>query len=80
MFLSHSNLILKGTTVLSPDQTLQLGMALAAIHKRFSPAYGPESGNSGFYGMDIEFKFDGPVEGPATLYIKQARPYPGMSP
>ncbi len=79
VYLSHSNLIPKGMTVLSLEQTLELGMALAAIHKRFSPAYGPESGNTGFYGMDIEFKFDGPPEGPATLYVKQARPYPGMS-
>ena len=53
--------------------------ALAAIHERFSPAYGPGSGNTGFYAMDVEFKFDdeaAPGQA-ATLYVKQARPYPG---
>ncbi|MGK3995495.1 hypothetical protein [Sorangium sp. So ce1024] len=53
--------------------------ARLAIHERFSPAYGPASGNNGWYAMDVEFKFDdeaNPNE-PPTLYIKQARPYPG---
>lgn len=54
-------------------QVYALGQALAAIHSRFSPAYGPGAGNDGWYAMDIEFKFDdqaAPGE-PATLYIKQ---------
>lgn len=78
-YLSHSNLVAVGTTVLSSDQLHQLGVALNAIHERFSPAYGPASGNQGWYAMDVEFKFDNDEapDQPATLYIKQARPYPG---
>jgi hypothetical protein len=78
-YLAHSNLIATGTTVLTPAQIHQLGKALDAIHERFSPAYGPASGNNGWYAMDVEFKFDdydAPSATP-TLYIKQARPYPG---
>jgi hypothetical protein len=65
--------------VLSTTQAHQLGVALDAIHTRFSPAYGPASGNTGFYAMDCEFKFDNDADptAPATLYVKQARPYPG---
>ena len=65
--------------MLSSDQLHQLGVALNAIHERFSPAYGPASGNQGWYAMDVEFKFDDDEapDQPATLYIKQARPYPG---
>ncbi|RJO63501.1 MAG: hypothetical protein C4523_20300 [Myxococcales bacterium] len=78
-YLSRSNLVCEGDTVLGVTQIHQLGLALAAIHERFSPAYGPASGNGGWYAMDVEFKFDDaekPDESP-TLYIKQARPYPG---
>jgi hypothetical protein len=78
-YLSHSSLITSGTTVLSAAQIHQLGVALDAIHKRFSAAYGPAAGNNGWYAMDVEFKFDNdaaPSE-PPTLYVKQARPYPG---
>ena len=59
-----------------------LGVALDAIHARFSPAYGPASGNTGWYAMDIEFKFDDEADPtrPATLYVKQARPYPDPFP
>ena len=55
------------------------GGALDAIHTRFSPAYGPAAGNKGFYAMDIEFKFSNEADPskPASLYVKQARPYPG---
>jgi hypothetical protein len=77
IFLSHSSLIPAGATVLNREQTYQLGMALDAIHKRFSPAYGPEAGNKGWYAMDIEFKFDSEADGKSELYVKQARPYPG---
>lgn len=76
-YLARSNLIVPGTTVLTALQVRQLGVALDAIRSRFSPAYGPASGNNGWYAMDIEFKFDdqaAPGE-PATLYVKQARPY-----
>ncbi|MGK4001388.1 PEP/pyruvate-binding domain-containing protein [Sorangium sp. So ce1036] len=78
-YLTHSSLVPEGQTVLTPAQVHQLGVALDAIHDRFSPAYGPASGNSGWYAMDVEFKFDddeNPGEPPA-LFIKQARPYPG---
>ncbi|MBL8915324.1 MAG: hypothetical protein JNM17_31765 [Archangium sp.] len=77
-FLAHSNLIAPNTNVLTTTQTYQLGRALDAIHKRFSAAYGPAAGNLGWYAMDVEFKFDDDAT-PAspTLYIKQARPYPG---
>jgi hypothetical protein len=76
-YITHSNLVT--ANVLSTTQTHQLGVALDAIHTRFSPAYGPPSGNTGFYAMDCEFKFDNDADptAPATLYIKQARPYPG---
>jgi hypothetical protein len=77
-YLAHSNLIPVGTTVLTKYQLYTLGTALAAIHDRFSAAYGPAIGNQGWYAMDVEFKFDNqaaPAE-LATLYIKQARPYP----
>ena len=78
-YLTHSNLVPDGETVLNTAQVYQLGKALDAIHSRFSPAYGPASGNNGWYAMDIEFKFDDEADpgNPATLYIKQARPYPG---
>jgi hypothetical protein len=77
-YLAHSNLIPEGTTVLTKYQLYTLGTALSAIHERFSAAYGPASGNNGWYAMDVEFKFDND-EAPAELaklYIKQARPYP----
>jgi hypothetical protein len=78
-YLAHSSLVPAGETVLSSKQIYQLGTALDAIHSRFSPAYGPASGNDGWYAMDIEFKFDDEADPgqPPTLYIKQARPYPG---
>jgi pyruvate phosphate dikinase-like enzyme len=76
-YIAHSNLVTGN--VLTTKQIYSLGKALDAIHKRFSPAYGPASGNSGFYAMDCEFKFDamGSADGTPVLYIKQARPYPG---
>jgi hypothetical protein len=78
-YISHSNLIGEGETVLDARQAYDLGSALAAIHERFSAAYGPKSGNSDWYAMDVEFKFDdeGSSDGKAKLFVKQARPYPG---
>jgi len=78
-YLGHSNIISAGSTVLSRVQIHELGVALAAIHARFSPAYGPASGKKGFYAMDCEFKFSNEADPskPATLFVKQARPYPG---
>lgn len=77
-YFTHSSLVPSGTNVLTATQLHQLGVALAAIRTRFSAAYGPAAGNNGFYGMDVEFKFDDEANPgtPPTLYIKQARPYP----
>ncbi len=78
-FLAHSSLLPAGENVLSPTQTHQLGAALKAIHERFSPAYGPAAGNTGWYALEVDFKFDNdaaPAQ-PASLYVKQARPHPG---
>jgi len=78
-YLAHSNIISANSTVLSREQVHSLGVALDAIHTRFSKAYGPAAGNHGFYAMDIEFKFSNEADPskPATLKVKQARPYPG---
>jgi hypothetical protein len=76
IYLSHSNLIPTGTTVLSTAQVFELGTALDAIHKRFMPAYAP-AGSTGYYAMDVEFKFDGDPGETPHLYVKQARPAPG---
>jgi pyruvate,water dikinase len=79
-YLSHSNLVPDGTTVLNQAQVLSLARALDTIQKRFSPAYGPQSGSTKFYAMDVEFKFDDEDNAPgvgATLLVKQARPYRG---
>lgn len=76
-YIAHSNLIPAGQTVLTTTQLHELGAALAAIRARFSPAYGPAAGNTGWYAMDCEFKFDDEAAPgqPPTLYIKQTRPY-----
>lgn len=80
-YLSHSNVIPSGQTVLSAAQLYELGQALATIHQRFSPAYGPAGGNTGWYAMDVEFKFDDEDSpGQVRLLVKQARPYPGQDP
>lgn len=78
-FIAHSNLIPDGETVLTASQTHELGVALNAIHERFSAAYGPKAGVKDWYAMDVEFKFDDmdQPDGKPHLYVKQARPYPG---
>lgn len=78
VYLAHSSLVEEGETVLSNAQIHALGTALSAIHDGFWDAYG---GGGGFYGMDVEFKFDDdwdddPDDEP-RLWVKQARPYPG---
>ncbi len=77
VFLAHSSLLEDGETVLSTAQTYKLGSALSAIHSYFYEVYGGD----GFYGMDVEFKFDDSWDDDdsdePSLYIKQARPYPG---
>ncbi len=81
-YLAHSSIIAAGTTVLDATQLHDLGLALAAIRTRFSAAYGPAAGNNGWYGLEVDFKFDdeaAPGQRPA-LYVKQARPYPDPFP
>ena len=67
-YLSHSNLVPDGETCSRPTQIHELGNALDAIHERFSPAYGPAAGNTGWYAMDVEFKFDGAAGATPTLF------------
>lgn len=76
-YITHSNLIPAGQTVLTPTQIHELGVALAAIRQRFSAAYGPAAGNTGWYALEVDFKFDDAANPgqPPTCYIKQARPY-----
>jgi len=76
VYLAHSNLVPEGETVLTNAEINELGNALAGIHQFFAPAYG---NLGGFYGMDVEFKFDQQFDDQSTLYIKQARPYPDWS-
>ena len=78
VYLEHSSLVPSGQTVLSPTQVFALGQALQKIHEFFRSAYGPPDSNPGaWYGLEVDFKFDGlPGEEPA-LFIKQARPHPG---
>ena len=77
-YIARSTLVPSGHNVLTTTQVHQLGVALQAIHQRFSPAYGPAAGNTGWYAMDVEFKFDNDNGwGVPSLIVKQARPYPG---
>ena len=74
-YLAHSNLVPSGTTVLTPTEIHDLGVALDAIHRYFAEVY---QAPGEFYGMDVEFKFDDLDSASAPeLYVKQARPYPG---
>ena len=77
IYYTHSNIIEAGQRVLDERQINELGKALDIIHTRFRNAYQPKP--TDWYAMDCEFKFDdeaNPGSTP-TLYIKQARPYPG---
>ena len=77
VYLTHSNLIPQGTTVITRAQAYELGKGLDAIHRYFVPAYAPQPGQPGFYAMDIEFKFDSETGQDPQLVIKQCRPHPG---
>lgn len=75
-YLTYSNLVGEGEKVLTSAQVYALGAALDAVHTRFSSVYADAAA---VYAMDVEFKFDdeaAPGKAP-TLYVKQARPYPG---
>lgn len=76
-YLTRSNLVPKGQSVLTAAQIRELGEALDRIHRRFAPAYGAAAGNTGWYAMDVEFKFDGAPGETPRLAVKQARPHPG---
>ncbi|MEM7155364.1 MAG: PEP/pyruvate-binding domain-containing protein [Myxococcota bacterium] len=73
----RSNLVPPGETVLTFAQTYELGKALKDIHTYFSTIYPPNA--NGWYAMDVEFKFDdiGEYDEP-ILWVKQARPHPGL--
>jgi hypothetical protein len=74
VYITNSNLIRLGTTVLTNQQIHDLGSALADIHSFFYSTYGADGG---WYGMDVEFKFDDKNDpGNPQLFIKQARPFP----
>lgn len=75
-FIAHSSLVASGN-VLTTAQTYELGAALELLHDRFNAAYGTGVGNTGWYAMDVEFKFDNSDDTSKAphCYIKQARPY-----
>lgn len=75
VYLQQSNLVADGERVLTPTQIHDLGVGLEAVHQFFYPAYG-ENSETGWYAMDVEFKFDAPEGETPVLRIKQARPYP----
>lgn len=78
VYMAHSSLIDSGT-VLTTRQVHKLGVALAEINRFFQPLYGATTGK--WWAMDTEFKFDQPLDDPdgePVLFMKQARPYPGM--
>lgn len=77
VFLQRSSLVPEGETVLTPDESQRLGIALSAIHSYFASAY---STPGEWYALEVDFKFDDKrTSGTPSLYIKQARPYPGRN-
>ena len=75
-FISHSSETKDGEPVLTEQQVMDLGAALAAVRDAFAVAYAPrETGESSWWAMDVEFKFDGAPGEAAELFVKQARPY-----
>jgi len=80
VYMGYSSLVPEGQKILTKRQVYDLGMALAEIHTFFQHLYGADKNK--WYAMDTEFKFDQPVDDPASepvLFMKQARPYPGLS-
>ena len=76
VYIQHSTEIPEGETVLTTAEAYDLAVALDAIHSFFMEAYNDGS----WYAMDVEWKFDDALTpGTPTLYIKQARPFPGWS-
>jgi len=77
VYVAHSNQVPPGETVLNLAEMYALGTALKSIHTYFASIYPPNE--NGWYAMDVEFKFDdiGEFDEP-VLWIKQARPHPGL--
>ncbi len=77
IYIGHSNILPPGReTVLTPEQVYTLGIALEETHRFFQPVYGKDPSKP--YAMDIEFKFDQPLDNPdgePVLSMKQCRPY-----
>ena len=67
--LATSNQVAPGQLLMSHDHLRQLGLSLAAIHKRFAELYGIGPGDQ--FAMEIEFK----ITSGNVLAIKQARPW-----
>lgn len=77
-YYTHSNLIAPGTTVLTRRELFDLGQALAAIRDHFAREYDPPRGFARLP-MDVEWKLVDDGAGARTIWIKQARPYPGLA-
>lgn len=76
VYIQHSTEVPDGETVLTTAESYDLAVALDAISTFFMDAYG----DTAWYAMDVEWKFDDKyTPGTPTLWIKQARPYPGWS-
>ncbi|PRP92817.1 Phosphoenolpyruvate synthase [Enhygromyxa salina] len=77
VYIAHSNLVAPGEKVLTNAELYELGTALDAIHSYFAGIYPPNE--DGWYAMDVEFKFDDVDEfDEPVLWVKQARPHPGL--
>lgn len=80
IYRGHSSEVAQDSTVLTKRQIHTLGVALNEIHNFFQPLYGSDPNT--WYAMDTEFKFDQPLDDPngePVLFMKQARPYPGLN-
>ncbi|MFZ5481260.1 MAG: PEP/pyruvate-binding domain-containing protein [Myxococcota bacterium] len=76
VYIQHSTLVDEGETVLTTAESYELAVALDAVHRFFQDAYGDRD----WYAMDVEWKFDDKyTPGTPTVWIKQARPFPGWS-
>jgi hypothetical protein len=77
VYIQHSTEVAEGDTVLTNDESYQLGVALDAIHSYFYSVYGE---SNAWYAMDVEWKFDDKyTPGTPALFVKQARPFAGWS-
>jgi Pyruvate phosphate dikinase, AMP/ATP-binding domain len=76
VYIQHSTEIPDSETVLTTQESYDLAVALDAINTFFREAYD----TGGWYGLEVDWKFDDKyTPGTPTLWIKQARPYPGWS-